>query len=203
MNSRESGQVAVLGVMITLVLTLLIIAGADLYRVFEIRDWAYREAEGAARYGASVARQWALASVAVQVAAPPAAGSECSCPVKLNQAQQQGAAEAAATQFEAALSLRGLQSEPRAEVVNLSVAQIPGFPSTPRRLSSTQGTTFQEKYPAVALAGQIDVPTFLGSIVGRPYIPVTYWGAAAVYQPAQGAGGVAGLGKVCPVELCP
>lgn len=189
-DPKERGQVAILGILLTFVFTLLLIAMADFYRAWETRSWTYRQAASAAEYGASVGRAWAYAYVPVDPASPPPPGGECPGWVPLTAEQRDYAARQAQQDMVQALALRGLQSAPQAAVVEMPADKIPGFGNAQRRLTDKAGQDFEATYPALAVSGEVQVPTFLGNLVGKPTVTVTYWGAAAVVQP----------GNACPPQ---
>ncbi len=63
----ERAQAVAWGLLFTLVLILVAAALIDLYRLVEVRNWAYSVAEEAARGGASQGRDWAYAAASGQM----------------------------------------------------------------------------------------------------------------------------------------
>lgn len=184
MIDRESGQASLLGILLVLFFGLLFVAGADFYRIYELRSWAYRQAESAARGGSVVAAQWAQwydGAPGLDVCADWATQSEA-----VQQAQYQ---------MQDALTERGLWEHAHTVAVALAAGQPTQLPEARRALDPDHGEEVKASRPSLAVYGEIDAPMFLGALIGRPTIPVTYYASADVFR----TGGAPELAQRCSV----
>jgi hypothetical protein len=71
MIAARKGQAAVIGLFLILVFILIAAAAADLYYLFEVRNWAYSAAQSAALIGVSRGRDWGSVTATGQMALDP------------------------------------------------------------------------------------------------------------------------------------
>jgi hypothetical protein len=184
MSDRESGQASLLGILLVLFFGLLFVAGADFYRIYELRSWSYRQAASAARGGSVIAAQWAQwydGDPGLDVCAGWAAQSEA-----VQQAQYQ---------MQTALTDRGLWEHAHTAAAAIPAGQPTQLPEARRALNPEHTEELIPERPMLAVYGEIDVPTYFGALIGRPTIPVTYYASADVFL----TGGAPDLAQRCTV----
>ena len=71
MIAERKGQAAVFGLFLILVFILIAAVAADLYYLFEVRNWAYSAAQSAALIGVSEGRDWGSVTATGQMALDP------------------------------------------------------------------------------------------------------------------------------------
>ena len=170
---KERGQVAVLAVLLVMLFVLLASALVDAYSLLEARNWGYQAAQQAALAGVSQGRDWS------SLASPPCTGGPA--PIKLVSSTAQ---QAAATQLQQEMTLRGISnySTDIRVLPAYTGGVISGFPPIPTRLGAARGT-WGSTEPAVGIYLSFPVSTFLMSFVGRPMVQIEVFASASVHQP--------------------
>lgn len=190
---NESGQAAILGLMITLVVALLIVGLIDVYHVLEVRNWAYQAAQKASADGVTLGVE---AILGVRTAGSDV--SPCVGRITLDRA---------VAEYEAALTMNEYLNDRTGDIDPGDILYVysrnsPGdyvvFPDNPTRgypdnpardrLLALANERWTVQEPSMAVAGVIPVRLFLGSLVGLNTINVTYFSATSVHQ----------LDNVCP-----
>lgn len=168
MARDERGSATVAGVLFVLILLVLTAAVVDVYRLEDMRTFAYNAANDAALRGASFGRDWNHFMATGEMSLDPTA-----------------AADAAEGTLEQAMQARGLvdfQGE-------VSVLPNPNggtmtLPAGCAARSSFWNTTmWSETQPAVGVCVQIQVPTILfGLVNGNQPVTVNAFAAAGVVE---------------------
>ena len=164
----ERGSATVAGLFFTLILMVLAAAVVDVYRIQDVRTFAYSAANDAALRGASFGRDWDQFTATGEMALDPYAATDAA----------QGA-------LEQVMQNRGLSSFQ----YQIGVIPNPGggtfnlpAPCT-SRASLWNTTTWTETRPAVGVCVQVQVATILfGLVNGNQPVTVNAFAAAGVVQ---------------------
>jgi len=163
--SDQRGQATVAGIMTTLILILITAGLVDLYRLQEVRSWAYQAASDAALAGAGSGRDYGrfMATGVISL-------------------DEEVAIEAARERIEEEMAARGIAQY----VVDIRVLPdpeggvIPGYPPVPRA-SQWNVSSWSEGEPSVGVFLVVPVETHLfGLIDGNRPIEVHVFAAAGV-----------------------
>ncbi len=172
-SGKESGQAAVLAVLLVMVFVLLASALVDGYSLLEARTWGYEAAQQAAMAGVSQGRDWN------SLATPPCSGGPA--PIRLVSST---AASVSTTFLNRELAQRGVPNAVYDVRVlpNYTGGSIAGFPPSPVRLGAGRGS-WSTTEPSVGVYLSFPVTTFLMSFVGRPTVQINVFASASVHQP--------------------
>jgi hypothetical protein len=188
-KKSESGQIAILGLLIIMLMVLLIIVAIDAYHVLEIRSWAYQAAQSAASDGVTVGIQLNQGVRETNADPSPCVGRAT---LDINSAETAALATMVSYLGDRSDEFSGLPSA-RADALNTTGDYIiypdsfsRGYPNNPARdrLKTSTGTTWTITEPSVAVSGVIPVDTFFGGFVGLGTIDITYFAASSVHQPS-------------------
>ena len=188
-RKEEKGQVALLGILIIMVFVMLLIGMTDVYRLLEMRSWAYQTSQRAAADGVTTGIQ-------VSNSVRPTSLNDlvpCVGKVQLNTSTAESQAKATMNSYLADRS-SGFGGPTTVVVAARNDSGSPvvfydnpvrGYPDNPARdrFLSSVGTSWTATEPSVVVAGVITVKTFLGSFVGAPTIDITYFSVTSVHQP--------------------
>lgn len=184
----ESGQAAILGLMITLVVSLLVVGLIDVYHVLEVRNWAYQAAQKASADGVTLGVQTNLGIRTAGSDITPCVGR-----ITLNRAIAEAEASQTMTDYLSDRSddFQGLPTlfvyarNTPGDFVVFPEAPARGYPDNPAkdRLIEAANNRWTVQEPSVAVAGIIPVRLFLGSLVGLDTINITFFAATSVHQP--------------------
>lgn len=188
-RKEEKGQVALLGILIIMVFVMLLIGMTDVYRLLEMRSWAYQASQRAAADGVTTSIQISngVRPTSLNDAVP------CVGKVQLNTSTAESQAKATMNSYLAdrssgfggpatlVVAARNDSSNP----VVFYDSPVRGYPDNPARdrFLAAVGTSWTATEPSVMVAGVIPVKTFLGSFVGVSTIDITYFSATSVHQP--------------------
>ena len=188
-HKNEKGQVALLGILVIMVFVMLLIGMVDVYRLLEMRSWAYQASQRATADGVTTGIQ---INNGVRLTS---LGDATPCVGRITINTSTAESQATAT-MNAYLADRtsGFGGTTTLVVAARNDASNPvvftdhptrGYPDNPAkdRLLATVGTTWTASEPSVMVAGIIPVKTFLGSFVGIPTIDITYFSVTSVHQP--------------------
>jgi len=160
-RKHESGQATVLAVVLVMVMVLVAGAVADLYRVQEIRSFAYRAAEAAALAGVSQGRDYNSVISTGQIRVDPAVASAIAEETLLS-----------------TLSWHGLTATYDIRVLEYG-GTVPGFPPVPRADLWGAGD-WTSDLPAVGIYLEVPVQTMLLGWVWGEEVRVHSFAAAGV-----------------------
>ena len=168
MHRDDRGSASVAGLLFTLILMVLAAAIVDVYRIQDIRTYAYSAANDAALRGASFGRDWDQFMATGDMSLDPYA-----------------ATDAAQSALEQLMQTRGLTSfqyqigvipNPGGGTFNLPAPCV-------ARASLWNTTTWTETQPAVGVCVQVPVPTILfGLVNGNQPVTVNAFAAAGVVE---------------------
>lgn len=163
--SKERGQASVAGIMATLILILITAGLVDLYRLHEVRSWAYQAASDAALAGVGSGRDYAYFMATGMISLDEG--------VAIQAARERVQEEMAARGIvEYVVDIRALP-DPEG-------GSIPGYPPVPRA-SQWNVTSWSESEPSVGVFLVVPVETYLfGLINGNQPIQVHVFAAAGV-----------------------
>jgi len=168
----ESGQVAVL--IVILAMLFIGVAGAliDVYALLEARNWAYQASQQAALVGVSKGREWSGIT----------SNRGCLEPMTLNAGTARSEAESLLQQE---MNLRGITNYDHDVRVLPDAAggSISGFPPQTVRLGEGRGI-WSSSEPSVGVYLSFPVQTFLMSFFGRPQVQIDVFAAGSIHQPA-------------------
>ncbi len=171
-RKKESGQIAVLIVVLAMLFTGLAGALIDVYVLLEARNWAYQAAQQAALVGVSKGREWSGIT------------SERGClePMTLNAGTARSEAESL---LQKEMNLRGISDyDHEVRVLPGAVGgSISGFPPETVRLGEGRGGWSMSE-PSVGIYLSFPVQTFLMSFFGRPQVQIDIFAAGSIHQPA-------------------
>ena len=164
----ERGSATIAGLFFTLILMVLAAAIVDVYRIQDVRTFAYSAANDAALRGASFGRDWDQFTATGEMALDPYAATDAA----------QGALEQV-MQTRSISSFRyqiGVIPNPGGGTFNLPAPCI-------SRASLWNTTTWTETRPAVGVCVQVQVATILfGLVNGNQPVTVNAFAAAGVVQ---------------------
>jgi len=168
----ESGQVAVLVILLAMLFIGLAGALIDVYVLLEARNWAYQAAQQATLVGVSKGRAWSGIT----------ADRNCLEPMTLNAGTARSEAQSLLQQE---MNLRGIAT------YNYDVRVLPdaaggsisGFPPQTVRLGEGRGN-WSISEPSVGVYLSFPVQTFLMAFFGRPQVQIDVFAASSIHQPA-------------------
>jgi len=168
----ESGQVAVL--IVILAMLFISVAGAliDVYVLLEARNWAYQASQQAALVGVSKGREWSGIT----------SNRGCLEPMTLNAGTARSEAESLLQQE---MDLRGITNYDHDVRVlpGATGGSISGFPPQTVRLGEGRGI-WSSSEPSVGVYLSFPVQTFLMPFFGRPQVQINVFAAGSIHQPA-------------------
>ena len=171
-KKAESGQIAVLIVVLSMLFIGLAGALIDVYVLLEARNWAYQAAQQAALVGVSKGREW------------PGITSDRGClePMTLNEGTARSEAESL---LQKEMSLRGISDYDHEVRVlpDASGGSVSGFPPETVRLGEGRGD-WSASEPSVGVYLSFLVQTFLLPFFGRPQVQLDVFAAGSIHQPA-------------------
>ena len=171
-KKAESGQIAVLIVVLAMLFTGLAGALIDVYVLLEARNWAYQAAQQAALVGVSKGREW------------PGITSDRGClePMTLNAGTARSEAEGL---LQKEMNLRGITNYDHEVRVlpDASGGSVSGFPPETVRLGEGRGD-WSASEPSVGVYLSFPVQTFLMPFFGRPQVQIDVFAAGSIHQPA-------------------
>ncbi len=171
-KKSESGQIAVLVVILAMLFIGLVGALVDVYVLLEARNWAYQAAQQAALVGVSKGREWSGIT----------SDRGCLEPMTLNEGTAHSEAESL---LQKEMNLRGI-SDYNHEVRVLPDANggsVSGFPPETVRLGESRGSWSMSE-PSVGVYLSFPVQTFLMPFFGRPQVQIDVFAAGSIHQPA-------------------
>ncbi len=189
-RKEEKGQVALLGILIIMVFVMLFIGMTDVYRLLEMRSWAYQASQRAAADGVATGIQINNAVRATSLGdVVPCVGS-----VNLNATTAETQAKATmnsyladrASSFGGTTTLVVAARNDSSSPVVFTDQPARGYPDNPARdrFLASVGTSWTATEPSVMVAGVIPVKTFLGAFVGLPTVDITYFSVTSIHQPS-------------------
>ena len=171
-KKSESGQIAVLVVILTMLFIGLTGALVDVYVLLEARNWAYQAAQQAALVGVSKGREW------------PGITSDRGClePMILNEGTSRSEAESLLQQE---MNLRGITNYDHEVRVLPDAAggSVSGFPPQMVRLGEGRGAWSMSE-PSVGVYLSFPVQTFFLAFFRRPQVQIDVFAAGSIHQPA-------------------
>ncbi len=171
-KKSESGQIAVLVVVLTMLFTGLAGALIDVYVLLEARNWAYQAAQQAALVGVSKGREWSGIT----------SDRGCLEPMTLNEGTARSEAEGLLQQE---MNLRGITNYDHDVRVLPGAAggSASGFPPQTVRLGEGRGSWSMSE-PSVGVYLTFPVQTFLLPFIGHPQVQIDVFAAGSIHQPA-------------------
>jgi len=171
-KKSESGQIAVLVVVLTMLFTGLAGALIDVYVLLEARNWAYQAAQQAALMGVSKGREWSGIT----------SDRGCLEAMTLNEGTARSEAESLLQQE---MNLRGIANYDHDVRVLPDAAggSVSGFPPQTVRLGEGRGT-WSSSEPSVGVYLSFPVQTFLMPFFGRSQVQIDVFAAGSIHQPA-------------------
>ncbi|MCL4488326.1 MAG: hypothetical protein M1132_10420 [Chloroflexi bacterium] len=162
----ERGSAAVAGLLFTLILLVLAAAIVDVYRIQDVRTFAYSAANDAALRGASLGRDWDRFTATGEMYLDPYAANDAA-----QTALEQIMHARGITNFQYVV---GVMPNPGGGTFTLPAPCLP-------RASFWNTTTWTETEPAVGVCTVVTVPTILfGLVNGNQPIAVNAFAAAGV-----------------------
>jgi len=163
MRSRERGQIMIAGALLLMIVMLVAGGLVDVYRLQEVRAWAYRAAEAAALAGAAQGRDFSTVYTIGQPRLDPGLGYA-------------GAEKTLAAE----VAQRGLAGVTyRIEVSEWGGEEFAGFPPIARADLWNAGN-WSVKEPAVGVYVEVAVPTFLLGLTQQGVVSVHAFAAAGI-----------------------
>ena len=171
-KKAESGQIAVLIVVLAMLFIGLAGALIDVYVLLEARNWAYQAAQQAALVGVSKDREWSGIT----------SDRGCLEPMTLNEGISRSEAESLLQQE---MNLRGITNYDHEIRVLPDAAggSVSGFPPQTVRLGEGRGAWSMSE-PSVGVYLSFPVQTFLLTFFGRPQVQIDVFAAGSIHQPA-------------------
>jgi hypothetical protein len=167
-ESNERGSATVAGLFFTLILLVLTAAIVDVYRLQDIRTFAYSAANDAALRGASFGRDWNAYMASGQMSLDPNAATSAA-----QEAVEKTMQIRAIHQYQYQI---GVIPNPGGGTSHLPSPCIP-------RASLWNTTTWTESQPAVGVCVEIQMPTLLlGLVNGNQSVTVNAFAAAGVTE---------------------
>ena len=167
-ESNERGSATVAGLFFTLILLVLAAAIVDVYRIQDVRTFAYSVANDAALRGASLGRDWSAFMATGQMALDPIAATNAA-----QETVEQMMAMRTISRFQYQI---GVIPNPGG-----GTASLPG--PCVARASFWDTTPWTEPQPAVGVCLQVQVPTLLlGLVNGNQAVTVNAFAAAGVVE---------------------
>ncbi len=163
MRSSEHGQIMIAGALLLMIVMLVAGGLVDVYRLQEVRAWAYRAAEAAALAGAAQGRGF---STVYTIGSP-----------RLDPGVGYAGAEQALTTAIARRDLTGVTY--RIEVSEWGGEEFAGFPPIARADLWSDGN-WSVKAPAVGVYVEVAVPTFLLGLTQQGVVIVHAFAAAGI-----------------------
>jgi len=171
-QKAESGQIAVLIVILAMLFIGLAGALIDVYVLLEARNWAYQAAQQAALVGVSKGREWSGITT----------NRGCLEPMTLNAGAARTEAE---NLLQMEMNLRGITNYAHEVRVLPDAAggSVSGFPPETVRLGEGRGgwSMFE---PSVGVYLSFPVQTFLLPFFGRSQVQIDVFAAGSIHQPA-------------------
>ena len=163
MKETERGQIVIAGALLLMIIMLIAGGLVDIYRLQEVRAWAYRAAEAAALAGTAQGRDF---STIYTVGVP-----------RLDPGTGYASAEKTLT---AEIAQRGLADVTyRIEVSEWGGEEFAGFPPVARADLWGDGN-WSVKAPAVGVYVSVAVPTFLLGLTQQGVVTVHAFAAASI-----------------------
>jgi len=170
-KKAESGQIAVLIVILAMLFIGLAGALIDVYVLLEARNWAYQAAQQAALVGVSKGREWSGIT----------SDRGCLERMTLNEGISRSEAESLLQQE---MNLRGITNydyEVRV-LPDAAGGSVSGFPPQTVRLGEGRGGWSMAE-PSVGVYLFFPVQTFLMPFFGRPQVQIDVFAAGSIHQP--------------------
>jgi len=171
-RQSESGQIAVLVVVLTMLF--IGVAGAliDVYVLLESRNWAYQAVQQAALVGVSKGREWSGIT----------SNRGCLEQMTLDEGTARSETESLLQQE---MNLRGVTNYDHDVRVLPDAAggSISGFPPQTVRLGEGRGNWSMSE-PSVGVYLSFPVQTFLLDFFGRTEVQINVFAAGSIHQPA-------------------
>jgi len=163
MRSTERGQIMIAGALLLMIVMLVAGGLVDVYRLQEVRAWAYRAAEASALSGAAQGRDFSTVYTIGSPRLDPGAGY--------------AGAEKTLT---AEITRRDMANVTyRIEVSEWGGEQFAGFPPVARADLWSEGN-WSVKEPAVGVYVEVAVPTFLLGLTQQGVVTVHAFAAAGI-----------------------
>ena len=171
-KKAESGQIAVLIVILAMLFIGLAGALIDVYVLLEARNWAYQATQQAALVGVSKGREWSGIT----------SDRGCLEPMILDEGTARSEAESLLQQE---MNLRGITNYDHEVRVLPDAAggSVSGFPPQTVRLGEGRGAWSMSE-PSVGVYLSFPVQTFLLTFFGRPQVQIDVFAAGSIHQPA-------------------
>ena len=171
-KKAESGQIAVLIVVLAMLFIGLAGALIDVYVLLEARNWGYQAAQQAALAGISRGRDWSGIT----------SDRGCLEPMTLNEGTARSEAESL---LQKEMNLRGISDyDYDVRVLPDAVGgSVSGFPPQTVRLGEGRGA-WSASEPSVGVYLSFPVGTFLMPFFGRPQVQIDVFAASSIHQPA-------------------